>query len=81
MISVNTSGTSSDESNSETIKIKKPAAAASIVVELKDEVGLPSPPAIKASHRRYDSTPISVNQSSKMKILENDEKTMKVLWV
>lgn len=75
LISVNTSTASSDESHSETVKFKKATA-----VELNDEVGLPSPP-IKAvaNHRRYDSAPVPMSQ--KMKILENDEKSMKVLWV
>lgn len=77
MISVNTSGTSSDESNSESMKINKSPP------QLKDEVGLPSPPPTKPtiSHRRYDSAPLAMSQNSKMKILEDDEKTMKVLWV
>lgn len=77
MISVNNSGTSSDESNSESMKNSRSP------LQLKDEVGLPSPPAIKPtiSHRRYDSAPLAMSQNTKMKILEDDEKTMKVLWV
>jgi hypothetical protein len=73
MISVNNIS-SSDESQPET---KKPAA------ELRDEVGVPivSPSKLSNNHRRYDSAPVTLTQSSKMKILENDEKTMKVLWV
>jgi hypothetical protein len=71
----NISGTSStsDESHSETVKFKKPAPP----VDLKDEVGLPIPK-LAVNHRRYDSAPVV---SSKMKLLESDEKTMKVLWV
>lgn len=78
LISVNTSGTSSDESHSETVKFKRPA----VVKELKDEVGLPVPTLSKllGNHRRYDSAPV-IQSSTKMKILENDEKSMKVLWV
>lgn len=74
LLSVNTS---SDESHSETMKSKKPA------VNMKDEVGLPTAPQSKATlnHRRYDSAPVPVIQSSKFKILEDDEKSMKVLWV
>lgn len=76
MISVNTSGTSSDESNSESTKNNRSHL-------LKNEVGLPSPPPLKPaiSHRRYDSAPLAMPQNTKMKILEDDEKTMKVLWV
>lgn len=66
---------SSDESHSETVKFKKSS------LDLKDEVGLPIPQKPAPNHRRYESAPVAVSQSSKMKLLENDEKTMKVLWV
>ena len=68
LLSVNTS---SDESQSEINKFKKPA------------VNLPTTPAQKTAlnHRRYDSAPVPINQSSKFKILEDEEKSMKVLWV
>lgn len=71
----NISGTSStsEESPSETVKFKKPEP-------LKDEVGLPITK-LALNHRRYDSAPVTITQSSKMKLLEGDEKTMKVLWV
>lgn len=77
LLSVNTS---SDESHSETNKTKKPA------VIMKDGIGLPTiapAPQTKTAvnHRRYDSAPVSINQSSTFKILEDDEKSMKVLWV
>lgn len=73
LLSVNNSATSSDDSHSETVKFRKPA-------ELKDEVGLPIPLAkIAVNHRRYDSVPVT--QGAKMKIHENDEKSMNVLWV
>lgn len=75
LLSINTSA--SDESQSETVKFKAS-------IDSKNEVGLPiiSPPPpskIVANHRRYDSAPVT--QTAKMKILENDEKSMKVLWV
>lgn len=74
LISANTSSSSSNDSHSEMpTVIKKP---------LKDEVGLPVVTSPKgANHRRYDSAPVTTVHSPKMKILENDEKTMKVLWV
>lgn len=77
LISVNTSASSSDDSHSESVRTKKAPA------ELKDEVGLPlpTPTKVTVSHRRYDSAPVAMTPSSKMKILENDEKSMKVLWV
>jgi hypothetical protein len=34
-----------------------------------------------ADHRRYDSVPISLNQSPKLKLLDDDGNSMKVLWV
>lgn len=67
----NISGTSSGSEETETVKFKKPTTPDDT---LKDEVGLPIP-----NHRRYDSAPVT--RSSKMKLLEGDEKTMKVLWV
>lgn len=71
----NISGTSStsDESQSETVKFKKPA----IPPDSRNEIGLPIPKTA-INHRRYDSAPAT---TSKMKLLESDEKTMKVLWV
>ncbi|CRL01660.1 CLUMA_CG014882, isoform A [Clunio marinus] len=75
MLSLNTSilSTSANESASDTLTFKKD--------ELKDDIGLPMSPATKLpnNHRKYDSAPIT--QISKMKILENDENSMKVLWV
>lgn len=72
LLSVNAS--SSEESQSETVMFKGSFDA-------KNEVGLPIMPSLAASnHRRYDSAPVT-QTSNKMKILENDEKSMKVLWV
>lgn len=78
LISVNTSGTSSDDSQSETTKAVKRAED-----ELKDDVGVPiiTSPKSVINHRRYDSAPVPMAHNVKMKILENEEKTMKVLWV
>lgn len=73
LLSVNTS---SDESHLETNKTKKPAFDFK-----KDEIGLPTAPKVTVNHRRHDSAPVQTNLSSKFKILEDDEKSMKVLWV
>lgn len=76
LLSVNTS---SDESQIESNKTKKPA------FNKKDDVGVPIAVAPQTktpvNHRRYESAPVPINQSSKFKILEDDEKSMKVLWV
>lgn len=34
-----------------------------------------------AEHRRYESVPISMNQTPKLKLLDDDGTSMKVLWV